>query len=247
MWKGKSVWVVMPAYNEAEGIANTVKGFYKIPQVDKVLVVNNNSRDQTAKLAHDAGAIVVTEKKQGYGYACMTALKESKGYYTVLVEADNSFFPEDMDKFFAFIDQFDMVKGGRSNDHMIDKGADWTWFLKWGNWFLAKMIQALYPGDSSMREAGGTYRMVKRPCLNAILPHLSRGDNAFLPDMVTITLRKGFTVLELPLRYRNRQGTSKITGSRWTAFKLGFSMINVILTNRIKRLNHKNVSKKRNK
>lgn len=234
MWNGKTVWVVMPAYNEEKGIVKTVKGFYNLPYVDKVLVVDNNSRDRTAKLARSAGALVVSENKQGYGYACIKALKESKGYYTVLVEADNSFYPEDMNKFFAFIDHFDMVKGGRSNDHLISKDADWTWFLKWGNWFLAKLVQLLYPGDSSMREAGGTYRMIKRPCLNAILPYLSRGDNAFLPDMVTIALRKGFTVLEIPLRYRNRQGVSKITGSRWIAFKLGFKMINVILKNRFK-------------
>lgn len=199
-------------------------------------MVNNNSNDNTAKVAKEAGAIVVREKKQGYGYACIRALKKSKGYYTVLVESDNSFYAEDIYKFFAFIDQFDMVKGGRSSDHMIEKGADWTLFLKYGNWLLAKLIQVLY-GGPSMREAGGTYRLIKRSCLNAILPYLSRGDSAFLPDQTTLTIGMGYSVLEIPIRYRNRRGESKITGSRWKAFKLGFSMINVIVSNRFERMN----------
>ena len=238
MWKGKSVWVVMPAYNEADGIFKTVKGFLSVPEIDKVIVVDNNSSDGTAKLARKAGALVVIEKKQGYGYACMRALKESKADYTILVESDSTFSPLDVYKFFGFIGDFDMVKGGRSNDNIIEKGADWTPFLKYGNWLIAKMIQVLYVGPS-MRDAGGTYRMISRECLNKIFPYLTRTDPAFLPDIITIALRLGFKTLEIPVRYRKREGNSKITGNRWKAFKLGLTMIKVILWNRIKPLNKK--------
>ncbi len=235
MWKKKTIWVVMPAYNEEKGIYNTVKNFLSIPEVDKVVVVDNNSKDKTIKLAKEAGAIVVEEKKQGYGYACIRALKESKADYTVLVESDDSFYPEDIYKFLGFIEHFDMVKGGRSNDHLIDKEADWTPFLKYGNWFIAKLIQVLY-GGPSMRESGGTYRMIKKECLNTLLPYLSRGDAAFLPYMVTIASRLNFEILEIPIRYRKRSGISKITGNRWRALKLGFTMIWVVIINRIKPL-----------
>lgn len=235
MLKGKKVWIVMPAYNEAESIFKTVKEFLAIPEVDAVLVVNNNSKDNTAALARDAGAVVVEERRQGYGYACMRALRESKGYYTVLVESDNSFLARDIYKFFAFCEDFDMVKGGRSNYHLIDEQADWTPFLKYGNWFLAKLIQVLYHGPT-MREAGGTYRLINRKCLDSILPHLSRTDSAFLPDMVTIALRLGCRLIEIPVHYRKREGVSKITGNRWKAFTLGLAMLSVIVTNRIKKI-----------
>ncbi len=235
MWKGESIWVVMPAYNEADGIADTVKEFLSIPEVDKVVVVDNNSKDDTAALAKKAGALVVRETRQGYGYACMRALGESKGDITILVESDNSFVATDIYKFMAFIDDFDMVKGGRSNKYLIEKGADWTPFLKYGNWFLAKLIQVLYRGPT-MREAGGTYRAIKKKCLDAVLPYLSRYDSAFLPDITTLSLRLRFRIIEIPVHYRKRKGTSKITGSRWKAFKLGLSMIQVILWNRIKPL-----------
>lgn len=235
MWKGKSVWVVMPAYNEAKGIYDTVRGFISIPEVDQVIVVDNNSTDETAKLAKKAGASVVQEKQQGYGYACVRALRESKADYTVLVESDYSFFANDIYKFFGFIEDFDMVKGGRSNGDLIRKSADWTPFLRYGNWFLAKLIQVLYNGPS-MREAGGTYRMINRCCLEKILPYISRYDSTFLPEMTTITLRLGIKTLEIPVNYGKRKGVSKITGDRWKAFKLGLSMMKVILWNRIKPL-----------
>ncbi len=241
MWKGKTVWVVMPAYNEAESIFRTVKEFLYISEVDKVLVVNNNSRDNTAALARRAGAMVIDEKRQGYGYACIRSLRESKGDYTILVESDNSFIAKDIYKFFAFCEDFDMVKGGRSNYHLIDRQADWTPFLKYGNWFLAKLIQVLYYGPT-MREAGGTYRLVNRRCLDFILPYLSRTDSAFLPDMVTIALRLGYRIIEIPVHYRKREGVSKITGNRWKAFMLGLVMLKVIITNRIKKLEKKRSS-----
>lgn len=239
MWHQKTIWVVMPAYNEAEGIYDTIKEFFLIPEVDKVLVVDNNSKDNTAETARKAGAIVVHEKRQGYGYACVRALNESKGDYTILVESDNSFFAKDIYKFLGFIEDFEMVKGGRSNEHLIRKGADWTAFLKYGNWFIAKLIQVLYAGPS-MREAGGTYRMMTKHCIDYILPHLTRFDSAFLPDMTTITLRLGIKTLEIPVNYRKRKGISKITGNRWKAFKLGLLMIKVVLWNRIKPLKRKN-------
>ena len=62
---------------------------------------------------------------------------------------------------------------------MIAKDADWGFFLKYGNWFISKIIQILYDGPS-MREAGGTYRMIKKRCLKSILPYLTEGKSAFL-------------------------------------------------------------------
>lgn len=233
MWNSKKVSVVMPAYNEEDGVSDTVRGFRELPEVDEIIVVDNDSNDKTAILAQNSGAKVIHEKNRGYGYACIRALKEASGYYIVLVESDDSFFPKDIHKFLAFIDDFDIVKGGRINKHMIKKGADWGFFLKWGNWFVARLMQLLYHGPS-MKDIGVTFRMIKRPCLNAVLPYLSRTDSAFLPDLASIALRMHYKLLEIPINYRGRKGTSKITGNKWRAFKLGITMIRVVIWNRIK-------------
>ena len=74
MYKGLRVSVVMPAYNETEGIADTVKQFLSLPEVDEVLVADNNSKDGTGDVARGVGAKVITETRQGYGFACRKAL-----------------------------------------------------------------------------------------------------------------------------------------------------------------------------
>jgi glycosyltransferase involved in cell wall biosynthesis len=238
MWKNKKVSVVMPAYNEEAGITKVVSDFKNIPEVDEVIVVNNNSRDKTAELAKKAGAKVILERKQGYGYACVRGLKEASGDYIALVDSDNTFAPKDLNKFFAYIDEFDLVKGGRTYEHMIDDAADWGLFLKYGNWFVAKLLQVLYNGPS-MKDAGGTYRMIKKSALKKILPYLTRMDSILLPDMVTISLRKKLTVLEIPIHYRRRIGFSKLSGTKLDSFNVGLMMIKVIIANRFKNLDKK--------
>jgi len=241
MFEGKKVSVVMPAFNESAGIYETVKGFLENPLVDEVVVADNNSTDDTAEKARRAGARVVSEKKQGYGYACRKAMSSAEGDLIVLTEADNSFFPEDLKILFAYIPYFDMVKGARSNRCLIQEGADWTFGLMLGNYLVAKYMQMLYLGlrfmdNINQREVGGTYRVIKKEAFQKILPYITEGKSAFLPDMTTIALRKKLKVIELPVRYRRRLGISKITGNRWRAALLALRMIFIITKNRFKKL-----------
>jgi hypothetical protein len=134
-----------------------------------------------------------------------------------------------------------MVKGARSNRHLIDEGADWTLPLMLGNWLVAKYMQVLYFGlnaleDINQREVGGTYRVIRREALDKIRPHFSEGQSAFLPDMTTLAFRKGLKIIEVPIRYRRRLGTSKITGNRIQATLLALRMSIIISRNRFKRL-----------
>lgn len=241
MYQNKRVSVVMPAYNEKEGIVETIKGFREHPFVDEVIVADNNSSDDTPVLAERAGAKVVYEKRRGYGFSCRTALAHASGDLIVLTESDNSFYPDDLELLFAYIPHFDIVKGARSNLHLIRSDADWTLGLMAGNWLLAKYMQLLYFGknylaDMSMREVGGTFRVIKREALDRILPFLSEGKAAFLPDMITIALRKKMKIIEIPVKYRGRLGVSKITGNRLRAVLLAIRMLRIITWNRFRRI-----------
>ncbi len=67
-----TIKVIIPAFNEADSIADVIK---EIPDsVSEVIVVNNNSSDRTAENAHAAGATVLTEERKGYGYACLKGM-----------------------------------------------------------------------------------------------------------------------------------------------------------------------------
>ena len=229
----------MPAYNEAKAIEEVVKDYLSCPYVDEVIVGDNNSVDGTGEKAAQAGAKVISVPKQGYGYACKAALDACSGDYLVLTESDGSLPAENVEKLLVYMDYFDVVKGARSNHFLVTPDADWTFALMFANWALAKYMQVLYLGtrvfeDVSMREVGGTQRIIKRSAYEQIAPHLTEGKSAFLPDMVTIMLKKRMRILEIPIVYRARRGESKITGNRFRAAMLAFRMFRIITRNRFK-------------
>src|SRR5438477_128805 len=87
------VVVGLTAYDDEASIGDAVQEFRAHPRVAEVVVVDNNSKDRTAAVARDAGAVVVAESKQGFGWACRKALAEaaSRGDVAVLVEGDGTF------------------------------------------------------------------------------------------------------------------------------------------------------------
>lgn len=238
MFNGKTVSVVMPAYNEEKGIGEIVKGFKQSAYVDEVVVVDNNSNDQTGSIVARCGARVVKEPKQGYGYACKRALLEARGDYIVLVESDSTFMPKDILKFLAYSDDFDYVIGTRTTKELIAESANMYFFLKWGNWFMAKILQVLY-GGPALTDMGCTYRLIKREALEQIKDYLYVGGSAFLANMTTVALKKSISTIEISVNYTGRKGMSKITGSFFKAAVVALNMQGVIFANLFKNYNKK--------
>lgn len=232
MYKDKKVSVVMPAYNEEENIHTAVKEFGSIQEVDEVIVINNNSTDATGELAAKVGAIVVNEPRQGYGYACQRALGEASGDLIILVEPDGTFSAHDVEKFLAYSNDFDFVIGTRTSKEMIYEGANMGKFLKWGNWALAKLIEVLFNGPS-LTDVGCTYRLIKKSALGKIKDKFSVGGSHFSPEMMILAIKSGISMIEIPVSYKTRKGSSKITGKKLPAFKLGLVMIKTILRYKI--------------
>jgi glycosyltransferase involved in cell wall biosynthesis len=234
MWQGQRVSVVFPAYNEQDGIAAAVADFGAIEAVDEVIVVNNNSRDDTAARAHDAGARVVHEPRQGYGFALRRGLQEANGEYVVLAEPDGTFMGKDVLKLLAYADDFDLVLGTRTTRELIWRGANMGWQLRWGNWLVAKLLQVLF-GGPSLSDCGCTLRLIRRQTAQRMLPRLTVGGSHFLPEMVCVALLDNARLIEVPVNYRRRVGKSKITGSLSTAIEVGGRMIGLTLRYRLLR------------
>jgi glycosyltransferase involved in cell wall biosynthesis len=232
MWQGQRVSVVFPAYNEEAGIADAVAEFVALEAVDEVLVVDNNSRDQTAARAWAAGARVVRESRQGYGFALRRGLAEASGEYVVLAEPDGTFMAKDVLKLLAYADDFDVVLGTRTTRELIWHGANMGWRLRWGNWLVAKLLQVLF-GGPSLSDCGCTLRLIRRSAAERLLPRFTVGASHFLPEMVCLALLHGLRLVEVPVNYRRRVGESKITGSMPTALKVGARMVRLILRYRL--------------
>jgi glycosyltransferase involved in cell wall biosynthesis len=228
MWQGQRVSIVFPAYNEEGGIGAAVADFGSLEAVDEVLVVDNNSQDQTSARAAAAGARVVTEPRQGYGNALRRGLAEAQGEYVVLAEPDGTFMGKDVLKLLAFADDFDLVLGTRTTRELIWHGANMGWQLRWGNWIVAKLLQVLF-GGPSLSDCGCTLRLVRRSAAQRLLPRFTVGGSHFLPEMVCLALLEGQRLVEVPVNYRNRVGQSKITGSMQTTMRVGARMIGLIL------------------
>jgi glycosyltransferase involved in cell wall biosynthesis len=229
----KTVSVVLPAYNEEKYIRPAVEDFFSSGVVDEVVVVDNNSRDATAREAGATRARVVPETRQGYGYALQRGLREATGDIIILAEPDGTFMGRDVLKLLAYADDFDMVCGTRTTRELIWDQANMGWFLRIGNWAVAKMIQFLY-GGPSLSDCGCTLRLTHRAALERFREDLTVGASHFLPEMVILALKRRLKIIEIPVNYRGRVGESKITGSLKGTLRTGFRMIGIVLKYRFK-------------
>jgi glycosyltransferase involved in cell wall biosynthesis len=234
MYKSARVSVVMPAYQEAEGIHDAVSDFLSIPEIDEVIVADNNSKDGTGTLARQAGARVVYEPRQGYGYACQAALAAATADYIILTESDRTFRPTDIYKFLAYAEEFDVVFGTRTSKSCIWEGSNMGLFLRYGNWAVAKLLEYLHNGPC-LTDVGCTYKLFRRDALRQIAPYFSVGLSHFSPESMMLAIRSRLVCVEIPVHYQPRTGSSKITGSFWKAFRLGIRMIVMIIQCRFKR------------
>ena len=232
MYNGKRISIVIPAYNEESAIAKVVKEF-SLPIVDEVVVVDNNCTDRTALFAQRAGARVVKEHKQGYGFSCRKALESAKGDVIVLTEADDTFSSNDVAKLLEYIGDADMVLGTRTCMQLVEKGANMGgFFLKWGNICIAKLLQTLY-GNVRLTDVGCTFRAIRKKSLDKISGKFRVGGSTFSPEMIFEALKAGLKVVEVPVHYRKRIRVGTITsGGKVKAFKVGLKMIWLIVTRR---------------
>lgn len=231
MYGSKTVSVVFPAYNEEQYIRPAVEDFFLTGVVDEVVVVDNNSSDGTAAEAAKTAARLVRETRQGYGYALQRGLREATGDLIIMAEPDGTFVGRDVLKLLAYADDFDMVCGTRTTRELIWEQANMGWFLRVGNWTVAKLVQFLY-GGPSLSDCGCTLRLTHKAAVARISDGMTVGGSHFLPEMVILGLKRRLKIIEIPVNYRGRVGESKITGSLSGTLRTGLQMIGIIIKNR---------------
>lgn len=232
MYGDKTVSVVLPAYNEEQYIRAAVEDFAATGVVDEIIVVDNNSRDRTADEARATTARVVLETAQGYGFALRRGLREATGDLIIMAEPDGTFVGRDVLKLLSYSEDFDMVCGTRTTRELVWEQANMGWFLRIGNWIVAKMLQLLHDGPS-LSDCGCTMRLTHRKALQTFQDDLTVGASHFLPEMVILALHRKLSIIEVPVNYRGRVGESKITGSLKGTLRTGFRMIALILRYRL--------------
>ncbi len=232
MWRGQSVTVILPTYNEKDSIRASVLEFYETGVVDQVVVVNNNAAPGTSEELEGTGAIEVFERRQGYGNALLCGIDYSKSDILILCEPDGTFSSGDVVKLLAYCADVPVVFGTRTSRDFIWDGANMGRFLRWGNWAVAKMTELLF-NTTTLSDMGCTYRLFRRDAIETIRPHLTIGGSHFGPQLLMEVVAHGVPFVEIPVNYLARVGVSSVTGDLWKAFKLGMRMIFLVLEYRL--------------
>jgi hypothetical protein len=212
------VHVGLTAYNDELCIGDAVREFKSCAYVDKVIVVENNSKDNTYQVALESGADrVVTEYIPGYGSCCMRALEESAiglndDDVIVLCEGDMTFSAHDVKKFLAYLENCDLVLGTRATQELRATKTQMDWLINPANQIVAKMIQTRFWG-TRLTDVGCTYRAMRVGFYHRLKRHLWIRGNHFSPHMFIEVLKLRMRLIEIPVVFRLRAGESKGVGS----------------------------------
>ena len=233
MWKNKSISIVLPTYNEKDSIARDINDFFKTGYVDEVIVVNNNAVEGTDEEVAKTHSRLVYEPKQGYGYAIQKGLREASGDLIVISEPDGTFTARDTVKLLSYTDDFSIVYGSRTLNTMIWEGANMGWFLRYGNYFVAKLIEVFF-NTTTLSDVGCTFRLLDKKSVETLLSHFTVGESHFGLEMILLSIEKRIRFIQIPVNYQKRVGTSSVTGNKIKALTLGMTMIWFAFCRRIK-------------
>ncbi|GGI56656.1 glycosyltransferase family 2 protein [Winogradskyella haliclonae] len=221
--QSRSIKVIIPAYNEAESITHVIKDIPKI--VDEIIVVSNNSTDNTETNARNVGATVLTENQRGYGYACLkgmdyVAQQANKPDIIVFLDGDYSDYPEELIKIVEPIikEDIDFVIGAR--DKKLREAGSMTGPQVFGNWLATTLMKIMF--RSTFTDLG-PFRAIKYDKLLAL--EMEDKTYGWTVEMQLKALKKKYTYREIPVNYRNRIGVSKVSGTVKGAIFAGIKIL----------------------
>lgn len=218
--------VIIPAFNEEGSIAKVIND---VPShISEVIVVNNQSTDATETEARNAGATVLSEKRMGYGYACLKGLEYLKQIdeptdIVVFLDGDYSDYPEEMDKIIKPIleEDIDFVIGARVKSKR--EPGSMTFPQIFGNWLATSLMRLFF--NSNFTDLG-PFRAIKyEKLLNLKMEDKTYG---WTVEMQLKALKQKLTYTEVDINYRNRIGESKVSGTVKGAVMAGVKILSWI-------------------
>ena len=215
--------VIIPAYNEEKAIGNVIK---EIPNsVSEIIVISNNSTDNTIQVARDAGATVLSESRKGYGYACLKGMEyiaslNTKPDIIVFLDGDYSDYPEELLKIIAPIqnENIDFVIGARVAS--LREKHSMTPQQVFGNWLATTLMKYFFRAKFTDL---GPFRAIKYDKLLAL--KMEDKTYGWTVEMQLKVLKQKMTYREIPVRYKNRIGISKVSGTVKGTIMAGIKII----------------------
>lgn len=226
----QKVDVIIPAYNEEGSIGKVVE---EIPKslVRNIIVVDNNSTDNTGEVAEKSGAIILFEPNPGYGNACLKGIEylstlDEKPGIVVFLDGDHSDYPEQMERLIERIVKYDddLVIGSRSLGNR--EKSSMTPQQVFGN-RLATFLMRLF-WNARFTDLG-PFRAIKYDKLIAI--GMSDKNYGWTVEMQLKALKYRLKYSEVPVDYRKRIGKSKVSGTLKGSILAGYKILLLIFKN----------------
>ncbi len=203
--------VIIPAYNEQDAIANVINDIPEI--VDEIIVISNNSTDSTEENAKNVGATVLKEHRKGYGYACLKGMdyiaKNAKQPdIIVFLDGDYSDYPEQLTALIHPIlkDNLDFVVGARAKE--LREPGSMTPQQVFGNWLATFLMKLFF--NAKFTDLG-PFRAIKYDKLIGL--KMEDKTYGWTVEMQLKVLKQKLSYREVPMKYRNRIGVSKVSGT----------------------------------
>ncbi len=225
----QNIKVIIPAYNEEASIGKVIA---EIPDfVSEIIVVDNNSTDHTSEAAKKAGATVLFQPKAGYGNACLKGMEylarpdaSPHPNIVVFLDGDYSDYPSEMVTIVAPIldDNIDFVVGARVKS--LREPGSMTFPQRFGNWLATGLMQLFF--HSKFTDLG-PFRAIKYEKLLAL--DMEDKTYGWTVEMQLKVLKRKFSYVEVPVKYRNRIGVSKVSGTIKGAIFAGIKILGWIL------------------
>jgi glycosyltransferase involved in cell wall biosynthesis len=218
-----NIKVIIPAYNEADSIGSVIKDIPEL--VNEVIVVSNNSNDDTEVNAKAAGATVLQESQRGYGHACLKGMQyvaeqDEQPDIIVFLDGDYSDYPEELTKIIEPIinNDLDFVIGARVK-RLREQGS-MTIPQIFGNWLATTLMRIMFGAKFTDL---GPFRATKYQKLLDL--NMEDKTYGWTVEMQLKVLRHKMTYQEIPVKYRNRIGVSKVSGTLKGAIFAGLKIL----------------------
>lgn len=223
--------IVIPCYNEEEGIGHVLsqipyKKLRAMGYETEVLVINNNSTDNTAAIATKNGARVIHETKKGKGNAMLRGFQEvhPKAKFVVMMDGDDTYKAHEIIRIVEPLenDFCDIVVGSRLGGKILDESL--VFHHRLANWAFTFLVRQFYRANITDTLSG--FFSFKKKAIDSLTPHLKSTDFSIEMEMITKAKRLGYNLHSVPITYDKRRGVSKLE-----SYTDGFKILSTFFKN----------------